>query len=60
MHPVQEENGTWSVEDSAGYVLASGLTNDQAWRFCDEAHGEHVNSQESVHAWSLKMQASKQ
>lgn len=60
MHPEQDEDGTWRVDDGTGYTLASGLTNAQAWRFIDKAQGEFVNSRESVADWVFRMQANRQ
>lgn len=60
MHPIQDEDGTWRVDDITGYTLASGLTNAQAWRFIDKAQGELVNGRESVADWVFRMQASRE
>ena len=57
---IQNENGTWRVDDGTVYTLASGLTNAQAWRFIDKAKGELVNSRESVADWVFRMQANGQ
>jgi hypothetical protein len=47
----QEADGAWSVVAQTGEVLASGLTNAEAWRFFDRAEREPISRTEDVTDW---------
>ena len=45
-----EEDGTWRVM-RGDEVVASGLTNSQAWRMADVAGNEHLSKAEATSDW---------
>jgi hypothetical protein len=49
MRVTQAADGTWQVETAAGVVLASGMTNSQAWRWVDRVNSEPITKTET---WS--------
>ena len=51
---VQAEDGTWNVVAATGDVLASGMTNAEAWRFVDRAAQEPISRAEDVTDWLLE------
>lgn len=48
----KQEDGTWSVLDADGAVLASGMSNAQAWRRLDIISNEPLNKRQDTADWS--------
>lgn len=59
MKPEQQPNGKWRVITTDSDVLASNLTNAQAWRFIDKANKEPVNKRQDTSDWAFGQGASR-
>jgi hypothetical protein len=58
MHVTRAEDGTWCVISTDGVILASGMTNEHAWRWHDKANGEPTSIRESTAAWVQRARSS--
>lgn len=50
----RDEDGTYSVRDTQGTALASGMSNAQAWRRFDILMNEPVNKRQDTGDWAFK------
>lgn len=48
----KQADGTWAVVDADGAVLASGMSNAQAWRRLDILSNEPLNKRQETADWS--------
>lgn len=57
-HIEQSEDGKWQVVGNDGTVIASGLSNCEAWRIVDRISREPISRQEDVADWVARKEAS--